>query len=558
MRSPLSEVAMARLDRVRKTGPWAIAIVAGATYATLFPPLSISWYAWFALVPLLLLIRDEPSPLRCAAFAGLFGAAAACATVSWLPVSLREGFGLPQPTALLVTAAVVLQASFWFAVFGAMATRLRRGPVPNVVAIPAAWSVCEVARTQLPGGLPWLPLGVSQWQSLDLLQWSEWVGTTGLGLLLVAGNVLFGELVFAIWKDGDERLRNGRRAAIVAASLPCFMMLAGSFRLDSLDAARRDERFVRVGLVHADIPHSERWVEAFREQNLERHLSLTREAVDAGAELVIWSETAIDFLPEDVEPLHRKLAAALGGKAERQLIYGAPRVEGTREGPVARNSLVLVDGTARELGTYAKRRLVPLAESDPPWVDLVPGLRPLLDPLMDGAAYRAGAVADPLETRWGPIGGLICFEANDSWLVRESVARGASVLLLAANDAYLPSKGARQQHLAHAVARAVETRRPVIRIANGGVSGVIRASGRMEALLETMGVSVAEVRVPAIRSVPSWLEPLGPYLALVLPLAALALPSRRHPSRPSQPSTEPTTASDPNRSSLRRREPWTV
>ncbi len=54
---------------------------------------------------------------------------------------------------------------------------------------------------------------------------------------------------------------------------------------------------------------------------------------------------------------------------------------------------------------------------------------------------------------------------------------GSDVLVVLTNDAWYGEGGAAYQHAAHAVLRAVETRRPVLRCGNGGWSGWIDEFG---------------------------------------------------------------------------------
>ena len=61
--------------------------------------------------------------------------------------------------------------------------------------------------------------------------------------------------------------------------------------------------------------------------------------------------------------------------------------------------------------------------------------------------------------------------ATAAQLARLSALGGASVLVVLTNNGWFGEGGAAYQHAAHAVLRAVETRRPVIRCGNGGWSG---------------------------------------------------------------------------------------
>ncbi len=73
----------------------------------------------------------------------------------------------------------------------------------------------------------------------------------------------------------------------------------------------------------------------------------------------------------------------------------------------------------------------------------------------------------------------ICFESIFPQISREFVRNGAQALFIITNDAWFKGSKALEQHFAKAVFRAVETGRYTAQTANGGISGVIDAQGRI-------------------------------------------------------------------------------
>jgi apolipoprotein N-acyltransferase len=78
------------------------------------------------------------------------------------------------------------------------------------------------------------------------------------------------------------------------------------------------------------------------------------------------------------------------------------------------------------------------------------------------------------------VGLLVCYESAFPWLARGLAAAGADLLVNLANDAWFEGTPALAQSLAHAQMRAIETRLPVVRVANNGISAVIAPSGRVQ------------------------------------------------------------------------------
>jgi hypothetical protein len=77
---------------------------------------------------------------------------------------------------------------------------------------------------------------------------------------------------------------------------------------------------------------------------------------------------------------------------------------------------------------------------------------------------------------------LICFEDTAGDLTRRFVKDGAQALINLTNDGWFLRSCEPEQHLANAVFRAVETRRPLVRCCNTGVTGAGPADGKGGAL----------------------------------------------------------------------------
>ena len=77
------------------------------------------------------------------------------------------------------------------------------------------------------------------------------------------------------------------------------------------------------------------------------------------------------------------------------------------------------------------------------------------------------------------IGAAICYESVYGELVGNFVKNGADVLCVITNDSWWDDSPGHRQHFEMSRLRAVETRRYVLRAANGGFSGVIDPLGRV-------------------------------------------------------------------------------
>lgn len=478
-----------------------------------FPPYDLALFGWIALAPLVWLLLRAPGARRGALLAFVFAAVAELHTAHWVPPSLEAGFGMSARNAWIVHVGLTLHVAVWFAVFGALVVSLVRAGLPSLVVVPCAFVVSELGRG-LGDSLPWELLGQSQWQVPAVLQLAEWGGVPALSFALAATSTAWAESVRAAL--GGER-RRGVAFAAVGVGLPLLVAGGGWLRLRAVEAQAPQPTF-RVALVQAAIPQAERWDERTRTRNLAQHLRLTAQATREGADLVVWSETAVDFFPEDPAPLRRTLGQALGGDPERLVLLGLPRRvhRDGREGWA--NAAVLVDGAGRERGHYDKIHLVPIAEKDPELLLRLPGARTVLANLVEGDPFVGGHDPTPLETPWARLGALICFESIYPEAARDTVERGADVLVNISNDAYFATRGAVEQHLAATVPRAVETRRPLVRVVNGGIGAVVSAAGRV-----VLRIDRDETRVAIVPLAPGHGTTLYLRVGWALPWAALGV-----------------------------------
>ena len=88
------------------------------------------------------------------------------------------------------------------------------------------------------------------------------------------------------------------------------------------------------------------------------------------------------------------------------------------------------------------------------------------------------------------VGPIICYESVYGEFVTEYVRAGATVLAILTNDAWWGNTAGHKQHLAYSRLRAIETRRPIVRSANTGISGFITPLGEVTSQLnyDTKGV----------------------------------------------------------------------
>ncbi len=372
----------------------------------------------------------------------------------------------------------VLALAFW------LHARLRgEKSAPGLLA--CLWVLAEFTHGLGPLGVAWGRLALTQQSSLPTLQSLSLFGTLGLAFLMV--------LVNGLLAQAAVRFRRGeQRPAVAAAGLAAVVFLLnlgyGRMRLATWPALQEN---VRVAIVQGNVASGEKWQENSAIDALALYESLTLQAVTQGADLVLWPETAVPVAPRieaAYDQHYRNLAA------QNALVLAT----GGFDHDAAGNSFngiftYLADGSSPP-PSY-KRRLVPFGEFLP-YRSLLASLLPFTKQFnLTGSDLSPGSAPALAQTPYGQVGYLICFDSIWPALTREAVSQGANILLLATNDSWYKNSPALRQHQTHALLRAVESGRYVVRGANTGISCIISPVGRITASLppQTAGVLTGKV-----------------------------------------------------------------
>jgi apolipoprotein N-acyltransferase len=131
----------------------------------------------------------------------------------------------------------------------------------------------------------------------------------------------------------------------------------------------------------------------------------------------------------------------------------------------------------RMLGTYRKTSLLAFGEYVP-GEELIPALASL-NP--SGGSFHRGSGPSVLALPWQnsavQLGPQICYESLDPDFTRGLARQGAEILVNITNDSWFGPNSEPAQHMIMTLARAVETRLPMIRTTNTGITTGILADG---------------------------------------------------------------------------------
>jgi apolipoprotein N-acyltransferase len=214
-----------------------------------------------------------------------------------------------------------------------------------------------------------------------------------------------------------------------------------------------------------------------------------RLALAGNARLIVWPETAIPRLLDQVDPEFLLGLRKSAAEKNADMLIGIPRRDAENN---FYNSVVSFGASPTQL--YSKSHLVPFGEFFPAGFHWVLGI--LHIPLGDFA--RGPDDPQPLAVGGQQVAVDICYEdAFGEEIIRQLPQ--ATVLVNVSNVAWFGHSIAPEQHLQMSQMRALETGRPMLRATNTGMTAAIDAHGNVLAELPqyTEGALLATVQPQA-------------------------------------------------------------
>ncbi len=433
-------------------------LFSGSLILLAYPPIGLWPVSWFSFVPLLRKTRSLPFAL--AFLLGLLsGLIFNAGLLYWIALNSGAG-GLLAPLSLM---GILLVMPLYWGVFAALWSLLwRRWGDVAALLLPAVWVGLEVLKNIPEIGFPWQELGLTQINFLPAAQLAELGGIRLVSAWVMGMNV-------AIFLALEKR----RGVTICAAAILAAGLLWGTWRMYHLPPAGPR---LTVTLAQGNVDPEAKWQED-PDSSFAIYERLTRAALAKGkSDLVLWPETAIPvYLGHQREPQLRlrHLARELGVA----IMTGAPHYEFKPAGGYDRlNSAFLFPKTGAPPLRYDKKRLVPFGERVPlqRWFPRLGELNFGQAEFTPGKAYTVFTLEGGIK-----ISAQICFESVFGEETRRYVLNGARVLGNLTNDAWYGNSSGPYQHAALVRFRSIETRCPLVRAANTGISLAVNRRGEV-------------------------------------------------------------------------------
>nr|WP_305121194.1 apolipoprotein N-acyltransferase [Pedobacter xinjiangensis] len=401
---------------------------------------------------------------------------------------------MPAGVAILISlipfglAALLMAIAFW------LYYQLRKITTKtwSYAGLVVFWIGYEYLHQSWELAFPWMTLGNGFAGSHQLVQWYEYTGVYGGTLWIWVANLLAFELTLSRAESSDAAMKAQKRYLQVLFG---WVMLPILISYTMYTRYKEAENPSNVVVVQPNIDPYEKFNSLPANEQVKRLIYLSDSLGQPNTEYFIWPETAISESADEerirfdsnyvsIKSFLQKYknGNVLSG-IESYLLYDTAKTPTARYNEQngifydAFNAAIQIENTAR-VQFYHKSKLVPGVEQTP-FSSALSFLKPVFA-AFGGSTGGYGFQDEPSvfysQTGIGAAP-VICYESIWGEYVGDCVKKGAQFIAIITNDAWWGDTSGKDQHLAYAKLRAIETRRWVARSANTGISGFINQRG---------------------------------------------------------------------------------
>jgi len=511
------------------------ALLFAGSFPNLLVENGLPFLAWFAFLPVLLLI-PKYNLAQCAAWGAIYSLAAYSLFNYWL------GAFHPMAGMIVYSIYIVYLAVVFVLLKLADIFFPRRAYIVQWL----IWLAYEFLRTKGFLGYCYGITGYSQWRVIPLIQiaslggvWAvsalvtfpsfalasafkNWRGFRGIGVMLAEffkkeklpvicwTAALIAALVFGFARNRDYTSFPSTNIALVQQNTDPWEAEKAPTQYQIIQSYRRDlqvlKRLSDEALASEPKPDLVVWAETAFIPRIYWHTTYRN---DQDSWLMV--KDLLDYLSKQDTPF------LIGNDDARQDMAKNPNPQERYR--VDYNAAMYYEkGELTEV--YRKIHLVPFTEHFP-YEKQLPFLYNMLIE-QDTHFWEKGDTYTVFQGKGFAFSTPICFEDTFGYLSRNFVRAGADVLVNISNDAWAKSLPSQNQHLSMAVFRAVENNRSMVRSTSSGQTCAVNPDGRVIAIAPPFAESRLNVKVPIVKG-NTFYTLYGDYLGFIFTCAASIL-----------------------------------
>jgi apolipoprotein N-acyltransferase len=494
-----------------------LALLSGALYVFSFAPWDQAYLQWVAFIPLFFaldLLPENRRNLKWLLLIGLLTSMVVCGGgFYWMIHATQQYGGLPFSAALSLFVIFMLTGQLQIPLYVALRRTLHESRIPqkSLVLLTLSSGVLYAGIESLYPKLFQDTAGHAFYHSPWIRQAADLGGPFFLTLCVIVVN----EALYL-----SLRIKSFR-PSLIAILVGAFLSIYGQFRItqyQNLQVQHSGQPTLKLALIQANIGDylkvaAERGTLEATDQVMDRYLGMSANAFSSGfqPDAVVWPETAYPALFQRpltrLEDRMQNRFDELLQKSQGSFIFGGYDSDETTGQEF--NALFIYDPRTKIRQTYHKSILLMFGETLP-FADSFPSMKSWF-PTMGFFGHGPGPEIYAVKNRSGhefQMAPSICYEGLFSDFAVEGALKGADALLNVTNDSWFGELGEPYLHLALTQFRSIETRLPLIRSTNTGITVAVTPLGDTPKVTE---VSKEEVLYTEIGK---RLMPESPYMMM--------------------------------------------
>ena len=440
-------------------GRYSFTIISAILMGLAQHPIGLGFFALFALVPIFFVLEDNLTFRDVLSVGFVWGFVYNIITVYWIAFNIGTSPMIAFVTMILSVLVLSANTMLIFIVWNSIRgySQLLRQFMFALI-----WCCIEYVRSFGSLGFPWISIANTQTDYLTIIQNAELVGIYGITFWIISINISICNII----------TQRNIKWILITCCIFIIPMASGSLLKSNVSIGESE---LTVSVVQPNMHLSEKRKDNMERQAVSDLLTLSSPSIDKDVDLVVWPETSVSNDRYNI----KKITSYLDG-CETKIVAGVTHYERLSKGNTQHyNSISFIDETG-VLGIYNKLHLVPMAERVP-----FSNFFGILDRFNIGiGSFSQGSDFTIFSVSGNNFASMVCFESTFPHLSNRFVRDGASFLVYVVNDGWYETAPEPQQHAKQAIFRAIETRRPVVRSANTGISMVIDQFGNIQRSLE--------------------------------------------------------------------------
>ena len=529
---------------IKTYAPSPLTLLSAILIVLSFPPFGYYPLLWIALLPWLIAL-DQAKSVKMAAKEGFWlGYGMSLGGFHWVAYVLTEFGGIPYSLGLVGLFLFATVCEPQFIVAAVIFKKMKKAPESSTSSLLQAM-IPSLFFALAYTGIDWLlpklfidTLGHAFYAAPYFRQIADIGGASLITFLIIWFN-------FALWqilKASPKRNLSASLSFILCSVTLGLGFIYGFFRYQQITLLQSQPTSgIQTAAIQANIGDfeklaAERGIQGAGAHVIEEFTRLSREAMkhEPRPEVLLWPETAYptsyrnsrtaleSYLEHQLESLLREIQVPI--------LFGGYDTDHVHD----YNSFFFLSPNG-DLQVYHKNILLLFGEYIP-GADLFPFLRDAFPQVGNFGRGNGPEVLKVSSTYPGSnphlktllVQPAICYEILFPNFIREAAQKGSQAIFNITNDSWFGNWGEPQLHLALSTFRAIETRLPILRSTNTGISALILPNGEIQNQTDIGKQAILHTFIPTTQPIPTlfkkWGDWLGPFtfiLSLAFILTAL-------------------------------------